>query len=122
MFHEPIGISASYASAIESVLAGLIPNIASCCMMKTHFAVFVCFIGWKVIEGIELHSGYAFPYSPFTFIPFPVTERHDFHHTHNSGCYGGWFWDWICGTDKTFKEFKSRKKLVKCRQTNKKVF
>jgi sterol desaturase/sphingolipid hydroxylase (fatty acid hydroxylase superfamily) len=61
MFHEPIGISASYASAIESVLAGLIPNIASCCMMKTHFVVFVCFIGWKVIEGIELHSGYAFP-------------------------------------------------------------
>lgn len=29
---------------------------------------------------------------------------HDFHHTHNTGNFGGWFifWDWLCGTDQRY--------------------
>ena len=32
-------------------------------------------------------------------------SRHDFHHSHNSGNYGGFFmfWDWACGTDAAYK-------------------
>ena len=31
-------------------------------------------------------------------------SRHDFHHSHNSGCYGDWlpFWDWLMGTDEAY--------------------
>jgi hypothetical protein len=40
------------------------------------------------------------------------THRHDFHHSHNVGAYGTMtcFWDWICGTDKAYREYYARKK------------
>ena len=32
-------------------------------------------------------------------------RAHDFHHSHNSGNYGGFFrfWDWACGTDAAYR-------------------
>lgn len=43
---------------------------------------------------------------------FKHTHRHDFHHSHNVGAYGTMtcFWDWICGTDKAYREYYARKK------------
>ncbi len=109
MFHYTIGIAATYAHPVEDILANLIPTLGGCNLMSSHFVVFLAWVSWRLLETIEAHSGYAFPYSPFTCIPFPgETERHDFHHSHNTGCYGGWFWDWLCGTDKTYLEFKEQ--------------
>jgi sterol desaturase/sphingolipid hydroxylase (fatty acid hydroxylase superfamily) len=112
MFNYTIGIAATYAHPVEDVLANLIPTLAGCCVISSHFVVFLAWLAWRLIETIEAHSGYSFPYSPFTCIPVPgETDRHDFHHSHNTGCYGGWFWDWLCGTDKTFHEFKRQQVL-----------
>ena len=38
-------------------------------------------------------------------------KRHDFHHSHNHGCYGDWspFWDWAMGTDAAFWAFWAKK-------------
>jgi len=37
---------------------------------------------------------------------------HDFHHSHNTGNFGGFFifWDWICGTDGRYNNFLAKKK------------
>ena len=37
------------------------------------------------LHSIQVHGG---------------ARRHDWHHAHQVGNYGGfWFWDWLCGTE-----------------------
>ena len=69
----------------------------------------------------EAHSGYDLPYDPFNRGVFHGgSRRHDFHHSHGggpdgvgtTGCYGSLFpfWDWLCGTDRSYHEWR-RKRL-----------
>ena len=47
------------------------------------------------------HSGYDFPWSMFTLIPFQGSAlEHDLHHSKNTGNFGSFFtwWDYACGT------------------------
>jgi sterol desaturase/sphingolipid hydroxylase (fatty acid hydroxylase superfamily) len=95
------------------VLASLVPTLGGCCIMGTHFVVLACWLAFRLVETVDAHSGYSFPFHPLRRIPLLYNvERHDFHHSHNTGCYGVFgFWDWICGTDKTFNEFKAKEAL-----------
>jgi len=66
---------------------------------------------WYVVrwaETTDAHSGYDFPWSPFGL--FAVADHHDFHHSHNIGCYGSFFglWDMVCGTDSAYKTWKAK--------------
>ena len=64
-------------------------------------------------RGIDVaHLTHVFnfdlPYEPTNRGPFyGAARRHDFHHTHNAGCYADFlpFWDWLCGTDRHFAAF-----------------
>ena len=39
---------------------------------------------------MEVHSGYEFSWGIMKFLPGKVgTSYHDFHHSHNIGCFGG---------------------------------
>ena len=53
------------------------------------------------------HSGLLLPFSPWSVaaLGLDCARAHDFHHSHNSGNYGGFFmfWDWACGTDAAYK-------------------
>ena len=58
--------------------------------------------GWQTVQS---HAGYDLPFDPCNRGPFHGgARRHDFHHSHNHGCYGDWtpFWDWACGTDTAY--------------------
>lgn len=56
---------------------------------------------WRLQGTYETHSGYVLPYSLNGF----ATKYHDFHHTNNTGQFGGSdFWDNIFGTNKYFQE------------------
>jgi sterol desaturase/sphingolipid hydroxylase (fatty acid hydroxylase superfamily) len=62
----------------------------------------------RMMETIDAHSGYRFPFSPFSYKS--VSERHDFHHSNNRGNFGVTaFWDWLTGTDKAYNEWHRRK-------------
>jgi sterol desaturase/sphingolipid hydroxylase (fatty acid hydroxylase superfamily) len=110
-FKESIGIASEYAHPVEDVLANTIPTIGGCLVMGSHVAVLWIWLAIRVAETVDAHSGYRFPLSPFAMLGFQGgAERHDFHHSHNVGCYGSFtvFWDQVMGTDAAFLEYKKK--------------
>jgi len=111
-FKASIGIAAEYAHPIEDLLCNSIPTISGSLLMGSHVVVIWVWLSLRIVETIDGHSGYNFDFSPFHWLPFASkTERHDFHHSHNIGCYGAYliFWDYVMGTDAAFIKFKSMK-------------
>lgn len=110
-FNMSIGIAAAFAHPVEDLLANLIPTLIGCVIMGSHVIVLATWLLVRLTETVDAHSGYSFSFSPFHLLPFQGgAERHDFHHSKNVGCYGAFtiFWDWFCGTDKAFLDFKRR--------------
>ena len=112
-FKVTIGIACEYAHPVEDVLANVIPTLSGPLLMGSHVLVFWLWLSMALTFTIDAHSGYYFLISPFNKLPFQVgSDRHDYHHSHNVGCYGAAFvfWDWIMGTDKHFLEYDQKKK------------
>ncbi len=113
--HEPkapIGIFSKYAHPVEDLLVNILPTILGPFLIGTHCYVFWLWLAIRLFETVDAHSGYSFPYNPYHMFPFQGgADRHDFHHSHNVGCFGSFtiFWDWITGTDKQFLEFYAKK-------------
>jgi len=67
------------------------------------------FIAWAELSSIDDHSGYNFPWSPYTILPFATNaEYHDYHHSHgNNGNYSGNYstLDNLLGNNKKFYEY-----------------
>jgi len=103
-FSGSVGYAAEYAHPIEALFGNQIPILAGAILLRrTHpFLLLV----WTMIglqQTYEWHSGYCFirPDGPLAMFSRGVdTIHHDFHHTHNSGNFGGapiWM-DWLFGT------------------------
>ena len=89
---------------VLNILPGVIPAIA----MKSHFMVLMLFTAVRQWQTVQSHAGFDLPFDPLNIAIFSGgARRHDFHHSHNVGCYGDWtpFWDWMCGTDVRYKEY-----------------
>jgi sterol desaturase/sphingolipid hydroxylase (fatty acid hydroxylase superfamily) len=71
-----------------------------------------CFLVWSS-AAVQSHSGFDLPYDPFNRGVFHGgARRHDFHHSHNHGCYADFlpFWDWLCSTDGAYKAYWDKRK------------
>jgi sterol desaturase/sphingolipid hydroxylase (fatty acid hydroxylase superfamily) len=115
-FKATIGIACEYAHPVEDVISNLIPTLSGCLIMGSHVLVFWLWLAIALTFTIDAHSGYSFLISPFNKLPFQVeSDRHDFHHSHNVGCYGAAFrfWDSVMGTDKAFLEFEAAQRKKK---------
>ena len=69
------------------------------------------YVNWTQWQTVQSHSGFDLPLDPMNRGPFyGGARRHDFHHSHNAGCYSDFlpFWDWLCGTDRHYKAFWER--------------
>ncbi|DAZ93383.1 TPA: hypothetical protein N0F65_012440 [Lagenidium giganteum] len=77
-------------------------------LVGAHLSVMMLWMCLRLMETIDAHSGYQFPWS-FTQL-MDGAKRHDYHHSHNVGMYGGimLFWDWIFGTDKPYYEHQAK--------------
>jgi sterol desaturase/sphingolipid hydroxylase (fatty acid hydroxylase superfamily) len=67
------------------------------------------YMGIKVWQSVDAHSGYnlPFPLSPWSTLPgMDCAPAHSFHHSHNTGNFGGFtmFWDHVCGTDLPYRK------------------
>lgn len=71
-------------------------------------STFLLWVVVRVNEIVDAHSGYGLPWSPWSYTR--PSERHEYHHSHNIGCYGSFFpfWDWAMGTDVDFRAFLSK--------------
>ena len=81
-------------------------------IMGSHILVFWLWLGIRIGEIVDTHSGFEFKYSPYSLFWWQGgADRHEFHHSHNVGCYGSFtvFWDLIMGTDDAYNKYRQRK-------------
>ena len=92
---------------VLNVLPGVLPALA----MRSHLETLLTFTALRMWQTVQSHSGFDLPLDPMNRGPFyGGARRHDFHHSHNAGCYSDFlpFWDWLCGTDRHYKAFWER--------------
>jgi len=110
-FKTPIGLAAQYAHPVEKLIANDVPTMVGALLMKTHVTVLWWFLFLRLWETVEVHSGFHFPWSPWTYLNLLAggPDRHDFHHSHNIGNYGMLrFWDWIMSTDVAYEQWVAK--------------
>uniref|UniRef100_A0A7S4DRB0 Fatty acid hydroxylase domain-containing protein n=2 Tax=Lotharella globosa TaxID=91324 RepID=A0A7S4DRB0_9EUKA len=89
---------------VFNILPGVIPGL----LIRTHFVTLMLFTlirGWQTAMS---HAGYDLWFDPFNRGIFHgCARRHDFHHSHNVGCYGDWMplWDYLAGTDVHYRAY-----------------
>jgi len=109
-FQAPFGMVAEYAHPAETMILGL-GTMWGILLMGNHL---VFLWGWMVVrllETIDVHSGYDIPINPLHLLPYYGGARfHDFHHMNFNGNYSSTFtwWDKLFGTDIQFKEYNEK--------------
>ncbi|KAL5010100.1 hypothetical protein ScPMuIL_012405 [Solemya velum] len=118
-YPAPFGMVAEYAHPLETIVLGF-GFFFGILIFTNHFILMWAWVVIRLVETIDVHSGYDFPYlNPLHLIPFYAGARfHDFHHKNFVGNYASTFtyWDILCGTDKQYKEYNAKiegKKLTK---------
>ena len=108
MHHEfkyTITIAYTYCPIFEYAVCNWFPTSAALPILgkKMHFITVCMWLGIRLAETMEGHSGYEFPISisvllgNFTKLnPLMNTSAryHDFHHTHNVGNYSSFYTIW----------------------------
>jgi len=102
-----IGIASQYAHPLEYFFGNLLPVVIGPLILgeNMHMVTALGWYGMRVIETVEGHSGYDFPWSPFYLLPFGTGYGyHAFHHSKNVGNYASFFsiWDTVFGTNHEF--------------------
>jgi sterol desaturase/sphingolipid hydroxylase (fatty acid hydroxylase superfamily) len=109
----PTGLTAEYAHPVEEIFCNTVTTFIGPCLLPGHGAVVVVFLALRIWNTVEAHSGYDLPWSVFKLQPMNGgARRHDYHHSHYDGNYGGIFsfWDKVMGTDKWAKKSQINRK------------
>ena len=102
-----IGFAGEYASAFEQVLVNEIPTAGYCLLLSrwVHPSIWFVWLGWRVWESDETHSGYDFSSSFLGRIGLLYGHEakvHDWHHVANDGNFGSYPMDYMFGTMDSF--------------------
>lgn len=98
-FRHVRGHSSEYSHPLESI-ANLVAFMLPAILLGAHLLTFGIWVGIRVVETVEAHSGYAFT---------RLASRHAFHHMYAAkGCLGSFFgvWDRIMGTDRQWRAWR----------------
>ncbi|KAG6530096.1 hypothetical protein ZIOFF_012317 [Zingiber officinale] len=108
----PFGLTSEYAHPAEILFLGF-ATILGPALTGPHLFTLWLWMIVRVIETVEAHSGYDFPWSPSNFLPlYGGAEFHDYHHRvlyTKSGNYASTFvyMDWLFGTDRDYRKMKA---------------
>ena len=96
-----IGWTSIYCHPIDHIFSNIIPIFAGPALMQSHNIMVYIWTVYIVLQGLQDHCGYYFP---FNFL-FCSPVFHDYHHLKFNSNYGilG-FLDWFHGTDEKFRE------------------
>jgi len=101
-----VSISAEYASPVEFFLNLLTTNMGGKILGRNvHIVTVVMSLSIRIIQAVDDHCGYNFPWSPFRLLPFRApSSYHNFHHSHNVGNYSTLLtiWDTLFGSNKAY--------------------
>uniref|UniRef100_A0A0G4IC25 Fatty acid hydroxylase domain-containing protein n=1 Tax=Chromera velia CCMP2878 TaxID=1169474 RepID=A0A0G4IC25_9ALVE len=113
-FQAPFGMQAEYAHPLETVVLG-IGFFLGVLVYCTHFSFLWCWMAFRLMETIEVHSGYDhLVLSPLHILPFYGGAKfHDFHHMNFVGNYSSSFtwWDELLETDSQFRAHEEKLRL-----------
>uniref|UniRef100_A0A0A9D2I5 aldehyde oxygenase (deformylating) n=1 Tax=Arundo donax TaxID=35708 RepID=A0A0A9D2I5_ARUDO len=112
-FTAPTGFAMSYSHWAEALVLS-IPTLAGPAIVPCHVTTQWLWFSIRLIEGINTHSGYHFPFSPAKLIPFyGGAEYHDYHHYAGGRSQSNFapiftYCDYIYRTDKGYRYHKAR--------------
>ncbi|TPX66727.1 hypothetical protein SpCBS45565_g04268 [Spizellomyces sp. 'palustris'] len=114
-FQAPFGIAAEYAHPIEVLVVGqgfFLGPVALLAMgVDMHVLTMAVWLAVRLIETVDVHAGYDFPWSIHKILPFwGGADFHDYHHMAFVGNYSSSFrwWDWLFGTDAAYNVWKAK--------------
>lgn len=111
-YKDPDAWAVEYAHVLEYAVTNASSVFLGPLLLRSHMKTLWIWLVVRLLEGIDGHCGYDFWFSPFRYFPFrPGANVHDYHHSHNVGNYGSFFtfWDTICGTDMSYRDYQMRK-------------
>ncbi|MBA0851798.1 hypothetical protein Goshw_026361 [Gossypium schwendimanii] len=114
-YATPFGLTSEYAHPAEILFLGF-ATIIGPAITGPHLITLWLWMTLRVIETVEAHCGYHFPWSLSNFLPlYGGADFHDYHHRllyTKSGNYSSTFvyMDWIFGTDKGYRKLKALKR------------
>jgi methylsterol monooxygenase len=85
-----------------------------------HLFTLYSWLAVRLMQTIEVHSGYNFPFSFNHWVPFwGGAEFHDFHHMTFSSNYASTFtiWDNVFGTAKPFYQWRDKEQAVSSKKS-----
>ena len=95
-------VAAQSLHPVETVLQTF-PNLLSVFLHLDHPLLWLHFLGWRVYQGMEGHSGFAFRHSLLHKIGLTYSDdslQHDAHHLFaHKGNFGAYWLDWLFGTN-----------------------
>ncbi|KAF3573725.1 hypothetical protein F2Q69_00063697 [Brassica cretica] len=113
-YATPFGLTSAYAHPAEILFLGF-ATIVGPALTGPHLITLWLWMVLRVLETVEAHCGYHFPWSLSNFLPlYGGADFHDYHHRllyTKSGNYSSTFvyMDWIFGTHKGYRRLKSLK-------------
>ncbi|XP_062518021.1 methylsterol monooxygenase 1-like [Corticium candelabrum] len=118
-FQAPFGMVAEYAHPIETMVLGF-GFFIGIMLFANHIFLLWTWMAVRLIETIDVHSGYNIKLNPLHILPFyGGNEYHDFHHMNFVGNYGSTFtfWDKLFGTDRQWREYKAKQEVDELKKT-----
>jgi sterol desaturase/sphingolipid hydroxylase (fatty acid hydroxylase superfamily) len=101
-FTGTIGFAAEYAHPLEVIISNQIPTIGGVLLFGCHPICVVIWIGMRLRQTYEAHSGYCFVGTFVNDYLWLITAEsaafHDHHHTSNQGNFGCNYTDYLFGT------------------------
>eukprot|EP00466_Bigelowiella_natans_P017488 jgi/Bigna1/39567/e_gw1.33.120.1 len=123
-FHANVPIAAEYFHPVEDVL-NILPTLLGPILLRMHLGTLALWVMIRISEIVDAHSGYSLPFSPWDLLLRIQggADRHEYHHSHNKGCYGSFtkFWDWVAGTDVEYNEWRAKRLAEKMQGGGKKT-
>lgn len=114
-YATPFGLTSEYAHPAEILFLGF-ATIIGPAITGPHLFTLWLWMSLRVLETVEAHCGYDFPWSFSKIFPlYGGADFHDYHHRllyTKSGNYSSTFtyMDWLFGTDKGYRKLKSLQK------------
>ncbi|KJE96882.1 C-4 methylsterol oxidase [Capsaspora owczarzaki ATCC 30864] len=116
-FAAPFGMVAEYAHPAETLILG-VGFFLGVLIFCNHLILNWAWVTLRLIETIEVHSGYDI-WTPLHLLPFYGGAKfHDFHHMNFTGNYASTFtfWDKLFGTDESFNKYQKEVAAKKAKQ------
>ena len=116
-FVTTVSIGAEHFHPFDYLIGVLLPGTIGPNLLgnQLHAVTYMAWILVRTGEGVDGHSGYEFPWSPYRLIPFAASASyHDYHHTHNVGNYSSFLtiWDCIFGNNSHYVEQRAELKKI----------